>query len=79
MVEEMLLKREGKKFRSEGLSLRYNTSPNSNLSLNKQNGNVPILTDQDNFNLNYFKKDGSRVPLSINGDQSNDNNVSRYR
>lgn len=77
MVEEMLLKREGKKFRSEGLSLRYNTSPNSNLSLNKQNGNssitVPILADNENFNVNYLKKDGSRIPLSINDEQSNDN------
>lgn len=72
MVEEMLLKREGKKFRSEGLAIRYNTSPNSRLAnqnqmdqmnINTNGGGVNIANDSG-FEWNYCKQDGSQFPLS---------------
>lgn len=58
MVEEMLLKREGKKFRSEGLSLRYNTNPgytNLNTTLSEP------TSDNENRDWNYQRRDGSSV------------------
>ncbi|OTF70413.1 PX domain containing protein, partial [Euroglyphus maynei] len=72
MVEEMLLKREGKKFRSEGLAIRFNTSPNSRLinhneisdqQINDIN-NMANNNDNNGFEWNYCKQDGSQFPLS---------------
>lgn len=53
MVEEMLVRREGKKFRSEGLSLHYHTSPSfsSAVSTNSTSSNstsTPSTTSNDN-------------------------------
>lgn len=75
MVEEMLVKREGKRFRSEGLSLRYNTSPNYS--------NMPAIglsdsaTLNENRGWNYLRKDGSNVNSSALREQQNDANQSK--
>ena len=56
MVEEMLVRREGKKFRSEGLSLHYHTSPsfssavttNSTLNSTSTSQSSSSTTSNDN-------------------------------
>lgn len=59
MVEEMLLKREGKKFRSQGLSMHYNTSPSYSNVIN--NGNEQVNGSNENCDWNYTRKDGSNM------------------
>ncbi|UXI21377.1 Neural proliferation differentiation and control protein 1 [Sarcoptes scabiei] len=68
MVEETLLKREGKKFRSEGLSLRYNTSPNSNFPLPLISVNNERFFDKNL--ISYFRQDGSHLTLSLTATSS---------
>ena len=85
MVEEMLVKREGKKFRSEGLSLHYNTSPSySNMNTTNMVTTAPTntLTQPASTNDNdwtYPRRDGSKVPANSlkqqNDDRSRQDNV----
>ncbi|KAH9425260.1 Sorting nexin-17 [Dermatophagoides pteronyssinus] len=86
MVEEMLLKREGKKFRSEGLTIRYNTSPNLRLTNSNSNqiddqltltnindNNLTTTTtanNDNNFEWNYYKQDGSSTKFPLSTSSS---------
>lgn len=59
----MLVKREGKKFTSEGLSLRYNTSPNySNMNLSSPVIEAVRSVNDNQINSNHVgSSDNSSV------------------
>lgn len=69
MVEEMLLKREGKKHRSDGLSIRYNTNPKYS-NINTENGSclpVNCIVSGTNQN-NSIKQEDSLEDINARQD-----------
>lgn len=71
IVEEILIKREGKRFRCEGFNIRYNTSPNFSLSSKEDASSVLNGHSSEDGSIN--RDDDS---ISDKKDTESDNNSS---